>query len=225
MSLEELLLSGAEVWRPEVEKGLEHALKVIDAFPVERKDKAGRAKRRERGDAIDEVLDELEAIKEAHYEIHGVRAQAAIQLCFAARDAHAARCVCADGREAAAGGGRAAARAAHHRDPRHHARCARLPSSSACSPAPAELAAPHRRGLDRGGCRQGGRAGRGGGRGDAEARRPEGHADGQGPQRPRRRPGRRGPPAPDRPARGAEAGGRRRRAVRAAPALLPLCGA
>ncbi len=69
-SLEEHLASAAEVWRPLLEEALEHALRVVDCLPVDRKDKAGRAARRERGDRIDEVLDELEAIKEAHYEIH-----------------------------------------------------------------------------------------------------------------------------------------------------------
>lgn len=68
--LEEQLRSGAGVWRPLIEEALEHALRVVDCLPVDRKDKAGRAARRARADRIDEVLDELEAIKEAHYEIH-----------------------------------------------------------------------------------------------------------------------------------------------------------
>jgi hypothetical protein len=68
--LERQLATTADVWRPVVEEALEHGLRVVDGFKVDRKDKAAREARRERGDRIDEVLDELEAIREAHYEIH-----------------------------------------------------------------------------------------------------------------------------------------------------------
>jgi len=69
-SFEARLGGPADVWRPVIEEALEHGLRTIDGFKVDRKDKTGRAARRERGDRLDEVLDEIEAIREAHYEIH-----------------------------------------------------------------------------------------------------------------------------------------------------------
>ena len=59
----EATLRGA-VWQPLVEEGLEHGLKLIDCFALDKKDKKGRKERRERSNFVDEVLDELDAVQE-----------------------------------------------------------------------------------------------------------------------------------------------------------------
>jgi hypothetical protein len=58
------LRGGAAEWQPLVERALEHALHVIDALPVARGDMAMRKQRRARSREVDEVLDELDAVKE-----------------------------------------------------------------------------------------------------------------------------------------------------------------
>ena len=67
-AIAEQLRGPAAAWRPVLESTLEHALKVVDGFKVPMKDKVGRKARRDRGDAIEEVLEIFDALHEMTVE-------------------------------------------------------------------------------------------------------------------------------------------------------------